>query len=105
MIDFFSGLARTGRRVLIETHSTYMVDNLCLAIVKDRSNWLAENSQVLFVHPPDEKDASARIELVQINRYGKILNYPPHFLPDVAVIYEQIIKESFAKRREERAAK
>ena len=85
MIDFFSGLARTGRRVLIETHSTYMVDNLCLAIVKDRSNWLAENSQVLFVHPPDEKDASARIELVQINRYGKILNYPSHFLPDVAV--------------------
>lgn len=85
LIDFFSGLARTGRRVLIETHSTYMVDNLCLAIVKDRSNWLAENSQVLFVHPPDEKDASARIELVQINRYGKILNYPSHFLPDVAV--------------------
>jgi predicted ATPase len=105
LIDFFSGLARTGRRVLIETHSTYMVDNLCLAIVKDRSNWLLDASQVLFVHPPDEQAASAKIELVQINRYGKILNYPPNFLPDVAVIYEQIIKESFAKRREERAAK
>ena len=105
LIDFFAGLARTGRRVLIETHSTFMVDNLCLAIVKDRSNWLAKNSQVLFVHPPDENTASARIERVEINRYGKILNYPSHFLPDVAVIYEQIIKESFAKRREERAAK
>lgn len=102
LIDFFVGLAQTGRRVLVETHSTYMIDNLCLAIVKDRSNWLAENSQVLFVHPPDETHASARIEEVEINRYGKIRNYPPHFLPDVTSIYEQIIKESFAKRREER---
>jgi predicted ATPase len=102
LINFFIGLARAGRRVLVETHSSHMVDSLCLAIVKDRTNWLADNSQVLFVHPPDEHNSSASIEPVQTDRYGKILNYPPHFLPDIAALYEEAIREGFAKRREEK---
>ncbi len=78
-----------------------MVDNLCLAMAKDRTNWLAEHARILFVHPPDERNPSARIEPVQIDAYGQILNWPPHFLPDIAALYEEILKEGFAKRREE----
>jgi predicted ATPase len=105
LINFFIGLARSGRQVLVETHSSHMVDHLCLEIVKDRTNWLAKNAQVLFVHPPDEQHSSAQIEPVKIDPYGKIINYPPHFLPDTAALYEEIIKEGFAKRREEKKPK
>ncbi len=105
LVDFFVGLARSGRRVLVETHSSHIIDHLCLAIVKDSSDWLHKNANVLFVHPPDEEHISARIEAVEIDPYGRILNYPPHFLPDIAALYEAIIKEGFAKRRKESESK
>ena len=102
LINFFAALARSGRRVLVETHSSHQVDQLCLAIVRDRSNWLAQNAKVLFVHPPDKNHASARIEPVQINRYGEISNWPPDFLPDTTALHETLLRESLAKRREEK---
>ena len=66
LISFFIGLARTGRRVLVETHSSYMIEYLCLEIAQDRSNWLAENAQTLFVHAPDADHAGAWIAPVTI---------------------------------------
>lgn len=103
LIDFFAGLARTGRRVLVETHSSHQIDQLCLAIVKDRSNWLVENAKILFIrrNPLDKDHASAIIEAVQINRYGEITNWPPDFLPDTTALHETLLRESLAKRREE----
>ena len=103
LINFFTGLARTGRRVLVETHSSHQIDQLCLAIVKDRSNWLVENAKILFIrrNPLDKDHASAIIEPVQINRYGEITNWPPDFLPDTTALHETLLRESLAKRREE----
>jgi predicted ATPase len=101
LINFFIGLARAGRRVLIETHSSHKVDRLCLAIAKERSYQLEKKINILFVHPPDEKHPSARIEPVRINSYGEILNWPPYFLPDIASLYEETLAASLAKQREE----
>jgi len=99
LISFFIGLAKSGRRVLVETHSSHMVEHLCLAIVQDHSNWLVENAQTLFVHPPDENHLGARIEPIHITPYGEIRNWPPHFLPDIAELDDQIIRAAFAKQQ------
>ncbi len=100
LVEFFIGLARSGRRVLVETHSSYMVDRLCLEIAKDRDFQLERNSKVLFVHPPDDEHNSSHIEEVVIDGYGVIQNYPPNFLPDTVGTYEQILKEGFVKRKD-----
>ena len=101
LVQFFVGLAKAGRRVLVETHSSHMVDHLCLAIAKDQTpgDWLVNNASVLFVHPPDAGHASARIEPVRINPYGRILNWPPHFIPNTAALYEEMLRAGFAKRK------
>lgn len=99
LILFFTGLARSGRRVLVETHSSHMIEHLCLEIAEDRSNWLVENAQTLFVHAPDADHAGAWIEPVIITPYGEILNWPSHFLPDIAALDEAILKAGFAKQR------
>jgi len=101
LVQFFVGLAKAGRRVLVETHSSHMVDHLCLAIAKDQTpgDWLVNNASVLFVHPPDADHAGARIEPVRIGPYGHISNWPSHFMPDTADLYEAILKAGFAKRR------
>jgi predicted ATPase len=98
LITFFVGLARSGRRVLVETHSSHMIEYLCLEIAQDPTNWLADHAQALFVHAPDADHPSARIEPIAITPYGEILNWPPNFMPDIAALDEKIIQAGFAKR-------
>jgi predicted ATPase len=102
LVKFFVGLARAGRRVLVETHSSHMIEHLCLEIARDESNWLAQNTQTLFIHAPDAAHESARIESIEITPYGEILNWPESFLPDAATLDEEIIRAGFAKRERER---
>ncbi len=102
LVTFFVGLAKTGRRVLVETHSSHMIEYLCLEIAQDHANWLADNVQTLFVHAPDVEHAGARIEAIRITPYGEILNWPPRFLPDIAALDEKIIRAGFAKQQAER---
>ncbi len=101
LVKFFVGLARAGRRVLVETHSSHMIEHLCLEIARDESNWLAQNTQTLFIHAPDAAHESARIEMIDITPYGEILNWPESFLPDAATLDEEIIRAGFAKRERE----
>ena len=100
LIPFFIGLIRSGRKVLVETHSNHLVDHLCLYIVKDRDYGLEKYTKVLFVHPPDDQNISSRLEEVQIDATGIIQNYPMHFIPDYADLLEKITKEGFKKRRD-----
>lgn len=101
LVQFFVGLAKAGRRVLVETHSSHMIEHLCLEIAQDDTNWLAHNAQTLFIHAPDTVHKSAHIESIEITPYGEILNWPPSFLPDVAALDEEIIRAGFAKQQKE----
>jgi predicted ATPase len=101
LISFFTGLARSGRRVLVETHSSHMIEHLCLEIAQDETNWLADGARTLFVHAPDSTHDSAHIETIEITPYGEILNWPPSFLPDTAALDEKIIKAGFSKRQKD----
>ncbi|MEA3351068.1 MAG: AAA family ATPase [Chloroflexota bacterium] len=101
LIKFFVGLAKSGRRVLVETHSSHMIEHLCLEIAQDDTNSLAQNVQTLFVHAPDQTHQSPHIEKIEITPYGEILNWPKSFLPDVAALDEEIIKAGFTKRQKE----
>jgi predicted ATPase len=99
LVQFFIGLARSGRTVLIETHSSHMIDQLCLEIVKDRDYQLEEKARIFFIHPADAENDSSRIEPVKVDSYGVIQNYPANFLPDVVQTYEHIVREGFRKRK------
>ena len=99
LVQFFIGLASSGRNVLIETHSSHMIDNLCLEIVKDRAYQLEEKTRIFFIHPADAENASSRLESVKVDSYGVIQNYPANFLPDVVQTYEHIVSEGFRKRK------
>lgn len=101
LVRFFVGLAKSGRRVLVETHSSHMIEHLCLEIARDNTNWLAHNAQTLFIHAPDTVHKSAHIETIEITPYGEILNWPPSFLPDVTALDEAIIRAGFARQQKE----
>jgi len=103
LVRYFVRLAKSGRRVLVETHSSHMIDSLCLAIARDREYGLEEKSSVLFVHAPNEADRNAWIKPVEINRYGEIINWPPNFMPDTLSLQRELLRESIAKQKYDEA--
>lgn len=99
LVPFFVGLAKAGRQVLVETHSSHIIDSLCLEIAKDREYGLEERTSILFIRAAEIEYRSARIETVQLNRLGEILNWPPYFLPDTLVIQGELLRESIKKEK------
>jgi predicted ATPase len=83
LADFLLCLARSGRRVVVETHSDHMIDRFRRRMAEDNSNTLENSVQVLFVHPP-AAGQGASIETAQIDRYGMITNWPAGFLTESA---------------------
>ncbi len=83
LADFLLCLARSGRRVVVETHSDHMIDRFRRRMAEDSSNTLENSVQVLFVHPP-AAGQGASIETAQIDRYGMITNWPTGFLTESA---------------------
>jgi predicted ATPase len=68
--EFFLCLARSGRRVLVETHSDHLINRLRRRIAEDESNHFENWVNILFVQPP-ENGRGAVVEKGRIDRYGQ----------------------------------
>jgi hypothetical protein len=89
--------ARTGRRILIETHSDHLINRLRRLIAEDASNTLQNLVSILFVHPPSAGHG-ARIETLRVNEFGLIDNWPPNFLAETMLDAKAIIEAGLRKR-------
>lgn len=99
--EFFLCLARSGRRVLVETHSDHLINRLRRRIAEDKSNHFENWVNILFVHPP-ENGRGAVVEKGRIDRYGQIENWPPSFLAESANDARAIMLAASTKRIEDR---
>jgi len=98
LADFFLILAKSGKRLIVETHSDHLINRLRRRIVEDQSNKIKDMISILFIHPPEEEQG-ATIEPLSIDRYGIIENWPPDFLPEAADEAEIIFREGLEKRQ------
>ncbi len=99
--ELFLCLARTGRRILIETHSDHLINRLRRRIAEDENNQFENWVNILFVHPP-ENGQGARVEKGRIDKYGQIENWPPSFLAESAKDARAILLAASNKRISER---
>jgi len=98
LADFLLNIALSGRRVIVETHSDYLINRLRRRIAEDESDRIRDKVSVLFVRPPLE-DQGAVIEPLSVDSYGVIENWPPDFLPESGDEAEAIIRASLKKRK------
>ena len=96
LADFFLTLSKSGKRLIVETHSDHLINRLRRRIVEDRSDTIKDMISILFIHPP-EREKGAIIEPLSIDRYGIIENWPPDFLPEAADEAEIIFKKGMEK--------
>ncbi len=91
-------LARTGRRVIIETHSDHLINRLRRVVAEDLSNQLADLVSIVFVQSPHPEEG-ARLEPLRVNEEGVIENWPPGFLAETADDAKAIVKAQIKKRQ------
>ncbi len=91
-------LARTGRRIIIETHSDHLINRLRRVVAEDLSNQLSDFVSIVFVQPPHLKEG-AKLEPLRVNKEGVIENWPPGFLAETAEDSKAIVKAQIRKRQ------
>jgi AAA ATPase domain len=82
--DFFLATARSGKNLMVETHSDHLVNRLRRRIAEDETGELAKMVQILFVHAGTPDNPSSYVEPLAIDEMGTIINCPPDFFSETA---------------------
>ncbi|WP_419850092.1 DUF3696 domain-containing protein [Candidatus Poriferisocius sp.] len=104
LADFLIACTNWGQRILVETHSEYMVLRLRRRIAEDDSDELLERVAILFAERDDQGDTNFRD--VKLNEVGGVLDWPKGFFdqgPNEA--HQLLIAAAERQRRDEEAAK
>lgn len=96
LADFFLALSLNGRKVLIETHSEYLVDRIRLRVAQSPQDDLLKKISILFSSKPS---SSTKLEKIQVNKYGAIKNWPDDFFDQSQTDVSRIIKAASIKKK------
>ena len=98
LADFFIAMVRSGRQLIVETHSEYMVSRLRRRIVEDPDDDLLDLSKVIFAERDRETGLSSYRE-VELSPLGAIEKWPAGFFDQAAEEERAIIMEGVKKLR------
>jgi predicted ATPase len=98
LADFFICMAKSGKKLVIETHSEHLINRLCLRIAQEESGEVKEILNTLFVSF-DEKQKTSVVKPIQINEFGEIQNWPVGFFDenDARDLMEATLKKRMTK--------
>lgn len=91
LCDLFVTLARSGRQVILETHSEHIVNALRLAVKRgvDGGGLAPED---VVVHNFSQVDGDTRVQRVNIDRNGRLENWPNGFFDQAAQAMLELLK-------------
>ncbi len=95
LADFFVSMARSGRQLLVETHSEYLVNRLRLRVAQDGSD---ATSRLISLINISRDEGRTHCEHVQVNRYGSIVEWPTGFFDQGATEAEDLLTAGLEKR-------
>ncbi|MCK6590107.1 MAG: DUF3696 domain-containing protein [Polyangiaceae bacterium] len=95
LADFFYSLTKVNKQILVETHSSVLVNQLRFRLVKDGKE-AADAVAVYFVDCNAEGDA--RFERIQISPSGSVENWPDGFFDESFRLEDRITREGIFKR-------
>ena len=93
LYDFLYSLTLTGKKVMVETHSSHFITRMRRRIAEDETNQMDDRINLTFI----EEGVFRNLEL---DDYGTVLNYyPADFIEQPAKELDAIIKAQIKKRR------
>lgn len=94
--DFLLALADSGRQVIVETHSEYLINRLRLRIAEDEDGKVNETVQLLYA---TRRDGETRFDVMRPNPYGTFEEWPEGFFDQAPRESEAILRAAVRKRR------
>jgi predicted ATPase len=92
LADFLLSMVRLGRRIIVETHSEYILDKLIYHCVADER--ACEDLKMYWVQSSEEGSTILRIEY---DEYGFCLNAPDGFLTEKTRLVEELTRRRIEK--------
>ncbi len=95
LADFLLACARSGRQLIVETHSEYLVSRLRRRIAEDETDELVRNVALYFV---EQVDDASRFRHVPVNEYGGLEEWPTGFFDQAAKDSHALLEAGLSKR-------
>lgn len=100
LADFLLAIAQSGRHLVVETHSEYLISRLRRRVAEDEKDSLQDTIGIYFAK---RVDGATTYDRVQPNEYGGIEKWPENFF-DQATEEEHAILSAAVKKRRAKAA-
>ena len=98
--DFLLGISQTGRQLIVETHSEYLVNRLRLRMVEQRLDESDVAIQLLYAK---RSRGATEFEELRPNRYGAFDEWPAGFFDQSPKETEEIVRAAVKRRRTDRS--
>jgi predicted ATPase len=96
LTDFLLAIARSGRHLIVETHSEYMISRLRRRVAEDMDDVLQDTIGIYFAK---RVNGATTYDLVQTNQYGGIEEWPENFFDQATEEEHAILSAAVKKRR------
>lgn len=93
LADFFIAVAQSGRQLIIETHSEYMISRLRRRIAQDKTGELLAMSSIIFAER-HRSTGYTEYRRIDVTPYGSIVQWPSGFFDQAAEEEREIIKQA-----------
>lgn len=102
LADLFVAFAKDGRRMIIETHSTELIDKLRLRVIQNPK--LKDMINIVFVEQSDLEQTGSVLRPIQLDKLGTPSEWPQGFCDETTKLMEDIVLAR-AERLNERTTK
>jgi predicted ATPase len=96
LTDFLLAIARSGRHLIVETHSEYMISRLRRRVAEDLDDVLQDTIGIYFAK---RVKGATTYDLVKTNQYGGIEEWPENFFDQATEEEHAILSAAVKKRR------
>ena len=96
LTDFLLAIAQSGRHLIVETHSEYLISRLRRRVAEDEKDSLQDTIGIYFAK---RVNGATTFDLVQQNEYGGIEEWPENFFDQATEEEHAILSAAVKKRR------
>jgi predicted ATPase len=101
LADFLLAVTASGRQLIVETHSEYLISRLRLRVALDTTNRVQQTVGLLFA---ERANGSTEYRQVETNEFGGLENWPANFFDQSAEEAQELLRAAVKKRRAQQSA-
>ena len=98
--DFLLAMSMSGRQIIVETHSEYLINRLRFRIAEDDTETVTDLVKIVYA---ERKNGRTEFRSIKPNAYGSFDDWPADFFDQAPKETEAILRAAMAKRKRQRA--